>query len=156
DRVERTTLSSDLVSDRWYFDAMRSVEKFALNVDYDRLIRAAKVWINAVLRDARGVKIGLCGSGIDITDFLQSVLQPADSNALTILVDRAGVIAAHPNVEYVLRNANAKDNKVKLTIYALLANAAQGEALRSALRDLAAGSNEAASLPLTVEGKPYL
>ncbi len=119
-------------------------------------IRAAKVWINAVIRDARGVKIGFCGTGIDITDFLKSVLQPADSNALTILVDGGGVIAAHPNVEYVLRNANAKDNAEKLTIYALLASAAEGETLRSALRNLAAGSNEVVSLPLTVEGRRYL
>ncbi|HYW83094.1 MAG TPA: HAMP domain-containing protein, partial [Spirochaetia bacterium] len=156
DRVEVTTLSPDNASDRWYFDAMRSVEKFALNVDYDRLIRAAKVWINAVLRDAHGVKIGLCGSGIDISDFLKSVVQPADSNALTILVDRAGAIAAHPNVAHVLRNATAKGIEAKLTIYGLLASAAEGEALRSALRDLTAGSSEVVSLPLTVEGRPYL
>jgi serine phosphatase RsbU (regulator of sigma subunit) len=156
DRVEVTTLSPDNASDGWYFEAMRTVEKFALNVDYDRLIRAAKVWINAVMRDARGAKIGLCGSGIDISDFLKSVLQPADSNALTILVDRAGVIAAHPNVAYVLRNANAKGTEAKLTIYDLLARAGEGEALRSAMRDLAAGGNEVVSLPLTVEGRPYL
>ncbi len=37
DRVALTTLSPDNASDRWYFDAMRSVEKFALNVDYNRL-----------------------------------------------------------------------------------------------------------------------
>ena len=54
DRVEITTLAPDNASDRWYFEAMRTVEKFALNVDYDRLIRAAKVWINAVIRELEG------------------------------------------------------------------------------------------------------
>lgn len=96
-------MSPDLPSDAWYFETLRTVESFALNVDYDRLIQAAKVWINVVLRDHEGRKIGVGGTGIDITDFMKSILQPADSRTITILIDRTGVIEAHSNDRRLLR-----------------------------------------------------
>jgi sigma-B regulation protein RsbU (phosphoserine phosphatase) len=156
DRVQITTLRPDRPADRWYFDTLAHVDSFALNVDYERLISAAKVWINAVLRDGNGRKIGLCGSGIDITDFLRDVRQTAEKNAATILVDRAGVIEAHPDMRYVLRNASAKEEAQKLTIYDLLGSDADRTRLRTALADAFEGRTEVASLPLVEEGRHYL
>lgn len=156
DQVQVTTLNPDLPSDRWYFETLRTVESFALNVDYDRLIKATKVWINAVLRDGQGRKIGLCGTGIDISDFLADVTHRPDSSSVTILVDRDGDIEAHPNAEYVLRNAEAKGGSAKLTVYDLLKDGGQRDRLRTAVADLSDGRVEVASLPLTVEGKGYL
>jgi len=156
DQVQVTTLNPDLPSDRWYFDTLRTVESFALNVDYDRLIAAAKVWINVVIRDEAGRKIGVGGTGIDITDFMKSILQPADSRTITILVDRSGAIQAHPNASYVLRNAETKPGTAKLTIFDLLSTPREGDGVRRAIDDLSAGRGEVASMPLTVEGKGYL
>ena len=157
DRLQMTTLDPALAADRWYFDTIRTVETFALNVDYDRLIGSTKVWINAIMKDDGGGKIGICGTGIDISDFLLQVMQPESSNATVILVDRSGNITAHPNFAYVLRNAEAAQSASrKLTVYDLLAGAEQKASLASAISDLAAGRQETISLPLTVEGRPFL
>jgi sigma-B regulation protein RsbU (phosphoserine phosphatase) len=153
--LQVTTLDPRNPADAWYFDTLRTVDTFALNVDYDRLIQSTKVWINAVMRDARGIKIGICGTGIDISDFLKNVLQSEDANAAAILVDRGGAIEAHPNASYVLRNAEVKDLP-KLTIYDLLGGKSEREALSTAISDLAIGRVDVASLPLTVEGRRYL
>jgi serine phosphatase RsbU (regulator of sigma subunit) len=154
DQVQVTTLDPGLASDQWYFDTLRTVDSFALNVDYDRVIQAAKVWINVVLRDQAGRKIGVGGTGIDITDFVKSILQPSDSRTVTILVNRDGVIQAHPNAAYVLRNAETKLG-AKITVYDLLATEAQRAALKKEIDALAAGQGEVASMPLTVEGRGY-
>lgn len=162
DRLQVTTLVPGAAADAWYFDALRTVDTFALNVDYDRLIQSTKVWINVVMKDDQGSKIGIAGTGIDITDFLLQVLQPAGSNSTTILVDRSGAITAHPNVSYVLRNAEmtksaaAAAGAKKLTIYDLLAGSRERAQLAAAISDLSAGRAEVTSLPLTVEGRPFL
>ena len=157
DRLQVTTLDPGLAADRWYFDTLRTVDTFALNVDYDRLIESTKVWINAVMKDERGAKIGICGTGIDISDFLLQVLQPAGSNATTILMDRSGNITAHPNFAYVLRNAEAAQAAAKkLTVYDLLSGASERDRLSSAITQLSAGGVEVVSLPLIVENRPFL
>jgi serine phosphatase RsbU (regulator of sigma subunit) len=154
DQVQVTTLNPELSADAWYFAALQNVESFALNVDFDRVIQAAKVWINVVLRDSSGRKIGICGTGIDITEFVRSILRPADSADTTILVDRAGVIQAHPNTSYVLRNAETKLG-AKLTVYDLLSVPRQAEEVRQAIAELSAGHREVATMPLKVEGRSY-
>jgi len=157
DRLQVTTLDPALASDKWYFETLRTVDSFALNVDYDRLIESTKVWINAIMKDDRGGKIGICGTGMDITGFLLQVLQPAGSSSVTILVDRSGNITAHPNFAYVLRNAEAAQRVAKkLTVYDLLAGPAESERLSGAITQLSAGGVEAVTLPLTVEGSPFL
>jgi phosphoserine phosphatase RsbU/P len=162
DRLQVTTLVPGAAADAWYFETLRTVDAFALNVDYDRLIQSTKVWINVIMKDDQGSKIGICGTGIDITDFLLQVLQPTGSNSTTILVDRSGAITAHPNFSYVLRNAEVgKSSAVdtaakKLTIYDLLPAGRQREQLAAAITGLAAGREEVTSLPLTVEGRSFL
>ena len=154
DQVQVTTLNPDLAADAWYFQTLRDVGSFALNVDFDRVIQAAKVWINVILRDSTGRKIGICGTGIDITDFVKSILQPGDTATTTILLDRAGVIQVHPNTAYVLRNAGTKLG-AKLTLYDLLSIPDQGDDVRRAIADLADGRRDVATMSLKVEGKGY-
>jgi len=167
-KLQVTTLNPDLPSDQWYFQALKDVDRFALNVDYDRLIQSTKVWINAVMKDDRGVPIGICGTGMDISSFLVQVLQHPDPNDVTILVDRDGTLTAHPNFSYVIRNAEAKstsgsgtgsaseDAARKVTIYDLLGGPAERGRLSSAISALAGGGHDVESLPLTVEGRRYL
>lgn len=155
-QVQVTTLSPSLPADQWFFDSLKTVDTFALNVDYDRLVEATKVWINVIMRDQSGTKIGICGTGMDITDFLMNVLQSPEGNVTTILVDRAGVIQAHPNAAYVFRNSEAKGGTAKLTVFDLLSNRQEGDRVRGAIGDLSAGRLEVVSMSLTVEGKPSL
>ena len=155
DALQVTTLEPQNASDAWYFDTLRTVNDFALNVDYDRVIQSTKVWINVIMRDDRGVKIGITGTGIDISSFLKEVLQSEDPNAAAILVDRAGTIEAHPNASYVLRNAENKAAK-KLTVYDLLGAQRERARLASTITDLSIGRVDVDSLPLEVEGQRYL
>src|SRR5208282_767947 len=77
-------------------------------------------------------------------------------NVTTILVDRVGVIQAHPNAAYVFRNSEAKGGTAKLTVFDLLSSRKEGDQVRGAIGDLSAGRAEVVSMSLTVEGKPSL
>jgi phosphoserine phosphatase RsbU/P len=154
--LQITTLSAANPADGWYFETLRSVESFALNLDYDRTIKSIRVWINAVMRDAAGRKIGIGGTGIDLTDFLQEVLQSGEKGALIMLVDNDGAIEAYPTLAYVQRNATALSAADKLTVFDLLGDRDEADRLRSALDALRAVRSQVMSLPLEVEGRRYL
>jgi phosphoserine phosphatase RsbU/P len=154
--LQLATLSAATPADKWYFDTLRAVESFALNLDYNRTINSIRVWINAVIKDKTGAKIGIGGTGIDLSDFLTEVLQSGQKDVTTILVDRAGAIEAHPTLAYVQRNATAPSAAEKLTIYDLLPQKEEGERLRAALDALAMGRSQVESLPLLMEGRRYL
>lgn len=153
--VRRTTLRPGVPSDRWYFEALRRREPFLLNVDANTTLGAVKVWINVVLRDDAGRAVGVGGTGIDLSEFLDQLRSRGPADAQSVLVDRQGILQAHWNRAYVERNAHATSDADKITIYALLP-AADAARLRAALDGLAAGRGGVVLTTLTLEGRPSL
>ncbi|MDR3580800.1 MAG: SpoIIE family protein phosphatase [Oryzomonas sp.] len=155
-RPATTVLHADNMSDEWYFVAMRDIDDFALNLDYNRLIKKSKVWINAIVKGAGGEKLGICGSGIDITDFLNEIVYSKEQGLSTILIDRSGIIQAHEDRRIVEHNANERDNVKKVTIYNLMDERQKQEQLRTAIVTLAARKSEVVAFPARFGGKKYL
>ncbi|MDD5286573.1 MAG: SpoIIE family protein phosphatase [Desulfuromonadaceae bacterium] len=149
-------LKPDNPSDKWYFETIKKVDTFALNLDYNVAIRQIKIWINVVMRDMRGDKIGICGSGIDLTEFLNAIVHSEEKGISTILVDSRGVIQAHEDHALVERNALGRDESKKSTIYSLLRDPAGAEQLKLALESLSAGKQAVAAFPLEINGKHAL
>ena len=149
-------LSPDNPADKWYFETLKTVDTYALNLDYDKAFRQTKVWINVVMRDTRGSKIGICGSGIDITDFLNEIVNSGEPGGSTILIDRKGVIQAHEDKALVERNALERDDNKKESIYSLLHDPAGAGQLKKALEELPAGKPSVAAFPLKIDGKHTL
>ncbi|GLI33139.1 SpoIIE family protein phosphatase [Desulforhabdus amnigena] len=155
-KVDITLLSEKKPADRWFFDALQKVDTFILNVDYNAIINDSKVWINAVLKDENGYKIGVSGSGIDISDFINEITLSKDKGISAILVDRAGIIQAHPNREYVKHNATVWEDEKKLMVYRLMGNQEDKDRLTQAIEDLSLEKREVETFPMTLEGKRYL
>lgn len=146
-------LKADNPADKWYFESIKNVDAYALNLDYDAAINKIKVWINVIMKDDRGNKIGIIGSGIDVSDFLHKIVHTGENGIAVILVDKAGVIQAHQDQAMVERNALERDESKKHTIYSLLRNSANSEQLRLALQNLAAEKQNVIAFPLDIYGK---
>lgn len=155
-RPEVVPLRPDNPADKWYFESIKNVDSFALNVDYNAAIRQIKVWINVVMRDTSGNKIGICGSGIDISEFLNEIIYSGEQGVSTILVDRRGVIQAHEDRKLVERNALERDDSKKSTVYSLLQDPAHAEQLKQALAVLSADKQNVTAFPLEINGKHVL
>ena len=157
DEVQVTTLSPTLPADRWYFDTLKSVESFALNVDYDRLIEATKVWINVILRNDAGQKIGICGTGIDITDFLKTILEPAGKQRDHHPGGQGGGDpgASQHRLCPPQRGSEGRDRRSSPRSTSSRTRR-EADWLRGAITDLSEGRAEVLSTALTVEGKRYL
>lgn len=150
--VRTTRLTAGAPSDRWYFETLQRDRAFELNVDRNVTLDAVKVWVNVVMRDRAGRPMGIAGTGIDLTDFLDR-LHSGDGEARTMLVDGRGIVEAHWDRAIVERNAQALSDDAKTTVYGLL-SPEDGVRLRGAIAGLAAGGVHVMSLQL--DGRPHL
>lgn len=56
ERVEMSVLLPANPSDSWFFEAMRTQDDYALNLDYNATLKQSKVWINVVMKGKQGRK----------------------------------------------------------------------------------------------------
>lgn len=156
ERIEVHRLQAGDADDRWYFAGMQAIDNYELNLDYNPSLNATKVWINAVLTGAQGERLGLCGSGIDITDFLNEIVTTSEDGLSNIIIDQAGRIQAHEDRAIVARNATVRDPAQKTTIFNLIDEPRAQAQLQAALATLSAGKSPVEAFSLRFGGKDYL
>ena len=154
-RVPVHVLDPASLDDHWYFETLEKVDDFALHVDSDVALNLLKVWVNVVVKDG-GRKVGLTGTGVDLSSFVKALVQDGDRNALTVMVDPKGVLQAHPNAQYMDFNARMKDESRRMTLYQLLGSEVDRTLLRERLDRLVRGVSTMETFHVTVEGKRYL
>lgn len=152
----RYQLTPDNRNDAWYFRTMRDVANYELNVDYDNHLDVTKVWFNVIVKGPGGSRIGMCGSGIDITEFVEEITRRDESGMETILIGTDGSIQGSANKEYVIRNSKVRGSEKKITVFDLMSSAADRTALTAGLESLSSGTQETATFFLTIEGKRRL
>lgn len=153
--VPRYTLAAGDVNNQWFFDAMDKVDDFALHVDSSVPLGVLKVWVNVVVKDGPR-KVGLAGTGVDLSAFLKELAQGGDRSAMTVMVDPRGVLQAHPNARYMEYNARMKEESRRMTLYQLLDSDRDRDLLRGRLDRLVKGDSPLETFQLSVEGKRYL
>jgi serine phosphatase RsbU (regulator of sigma subunit) len=154
----RYTLDPRDPANAWYDATMASVPDFALHVDSDEHLGQFKVWINVLVKEpgAHGAKLGMAGTGADLSDFMRTTAQGGDPAVTTVLVDRQGRLQAYPNPRYMAYNAEMKDEQRRMTLFQLLGGAGDQDRLRERMRRLVQGESALELFPLRVEGKPFL
>ncbi|GAB6037937.1 SpoIIE family protein phosphatase [Fundidesulfovibrio butyratiphilus] len=146
--LESAHLSKDQTADRWYFQSLDSPDDYALNLDFNRTIQAAKVWFNVVVKDDQGRRVGQAGTGLDLTDFLREAVNTDQPGVTPAVVDRAGVIMAHPDPSLAAHNAVAKTDRI--TLFTLLPQGRDKSRLAQALLRLSNAQTEVESFPVTL------
>ena len=155
-RELRYTLNPSNLNDQWYFTTMKKVDNFALNVDYDNHLKITKVWINTVVRGDKFRKIGLAGTGFELTDFINTLVHSHEPGLTTVLIDSEGGIEGHPDDRYMKHNSNLRGAMKKITIYDLMRDTTDQKHLSEAIKRIEMRSSETEVVFVSVEGRPYL
>ena len=113
------TLAPDKARDVWYFNTMRHVGDYAMNVNYDAVLNTTKVWINVIVR-AGDRKVGLAGTGLDLGLFIKDVVDTGTPGVSMILFDHTGKIQAHQDPLRVAINASRAGDPAYGTMSSLL------------------------------------
>jgi phosphoserine phosphatase RsbU/P len=154
--IKTVTLDRAKPSDKWFFDGLNTIDDCALNLDYDAHLRETKVWFNAIMKGEAGKKIGICGGGINITDFLNEIVFAKEKGVSTMLIDGSGVIQAHEDRAIVEHNANIYDHAQRTTIFNLMDLPHQRDQLRRAITSLADRKSDVRAFPARFDGRNYL
>ena len=141
--------------DGWYFSAIQSGEPHQLNVDYDEHLSVTKVWINVPVREDNEV-LGVIGTGIDLTTFIQTILIGRYDGITNIFLEKGGAIQAHPDVSSIDFRTLTKDPANRKTIFQLIRNPSDQEKLKSSMETVRSGKRETATFFLPLNGQNYL
>lgn len=147
---EQTILAPGQAVDRWFFDFLKRDEDYALNVNYDVLLDEVRVWINVMVRDVEGRPIGVAGTGIDLTKFLDDLVNDKNGGISSVIINSAGELQAHEDRSLIEHNGRAKREEDKVTIFDLISDPGGQSRLTSAI---AAGGDEPRVFPLKNDGK---
>ena len=74
------TLDKDSSSSEWYISAMESQNDYEFNVNFDIGLKQTLMWVNCIVRNDSGDFLGLIGTGIPISDFVDSLYSDLPEN----------------------------------------------------------------------------
>jgi len=128
------TLHAGAASDAWYFSTMAAPANFNVNVDLDTPLNLTKVWINVKVRDGDH-DIGLAGTGLDLSRFLQDFISSDEPGVTPMLLNPDGLIQAHPDHRLIALNSgtHAAATPDSEGLYAQLADATSKASLHQLL-----------------------
>lgn len=59
----------------WYRMTMYETQEYNFNINYNPDLNKTMLWVNAVVRNEKGTPIGIAGTGIPLTDFINSMYE---------------------------------------------------------------------------------
>jgi|GEM_PF-2321834 len=148
------TLNQNVQKDAWYFGTLEHVRDYALNVDYDFVVGVFNLWINVPMRKPDGTPLGVVGTGLDMSGFIQSFIEKPEVGIENILIDRQFAIQAHRNKTLIDRQSIGHTERHSTLLQ--LARADDAPLLKAALQRLDSHASEAESLLVHINGQQRL
>ncbi|GAA5236072.1 SpoIIE family protein phosphatase [Verticiella sediminum] len=152
DRQPRYVLSPTEPADAWFYDTLASNAEYNVNVNPDRILEISRVWINVPVRDEDGTPLGVAGSSINLTSFLDGLRGRDEDGVTPIVFDRMGAIQAHPDPALIAYNSGASGSDGEHTVYSLL-DADGADAVRTAMQQAARDPSHAVELHAALHGE---
>ena len=131
----RYFLNQNDVNDQWYFVTLNGTADFNINVDPDVHLGVTKVWFNIIVKDNHGQRIGMAGTGLDLSHFVNNFVNSEALGVESVLIDPEGAIQAHKNIDRIQYSAFFRQNWDK-NFFSLLENSNDQQKLRTALQFL--------------------
>ena len=153
----RYTLSRSIPKDEWFYSTLRRVENHELNVDTDRHLGVTKVWVNTVLK-VGNLPLAVIGTGVDLSDFIKSVVRNAGPGIINMLLDRSGAIQAHQDVSRIdfASIARRQRDEKQSTIFNMLDRESDHARVVAAFEELSADKRATRVLNLGIQGQNYV
>lgn len=141
--------------DAWYFSTKALGDGCHLNVDNDSNLGVTKVWINCVIREGRNV-LGVLGSGIDLSAFVQDVVNIPQAGVTSMFVDRQGQLQAHRDEGLINLASLAEETRDMRSVFSLIDRETERAQLRALMDEVAAGDSAVRSMFVEIEGQQTL
>lgn len=144
----------------WFFTSMAARNTYNINVDTDPAVKGVKVWFNVVVTDsddpAAARRLGVAGTGIDLTGLLQDYRDSLGSGITPMAINRNGAIQMHPDWSRVAMNSAAGGIEDRETNLLARLSPQDADALRAAMVRTTAIDKSIELLSVQMDGAPRL
>jgi methyl-accepting chemotaxis protein len=120
------TVDTEDPGNYWYKMTLYETEKFNFNINYNPEIQRTLLFINAPVFDSRHRPIGLVGTGIDLTEFINIIYQNYTGNADLYIFNDLGEITGSRDLN-LITNKTTLDKAIGDTGLEILKKAKSGE-----------------------------
>jgi HAMP domain-containing protein len=143
----RYTLDNDNKDDQWYFATMKQVDDYHINMNYDRALQKTKLWIDAIIYNKKGKKIGMAGTGFSLDSFIQDFLKSKSEFITPLLFDSKGYIRAYQDTNLIqMATINKKvSKKDEKTIFKFL-KGKDADKLQTMMNELTDNAEEVSTI----------
>jgi methyl-accepting chemotaxis protein len=90
----------------WYNMTMHETQTYNFNINYNPSLNLTKLWINAPVLDREQKAIGMLGTGIDLSDFVNNINEKYSSPAEFYFFNSSGEITGARDVELIANKIN--------------------------------------------------
>ncbi|MCL2209920.1 MAG: methyl-accepting chemotaxis protein [Treponema sp.] len=85
----------------WYIMTLHETEKYNFNINFNPEIQKTMLWINAPVFDNRRTPIGLVGTGIDLSEFINAIYKSYTGDAELYLFNNLNEITGARDIDLV-------------------------------------------------------
>jgi methyl-accepting chemotaxis protein len=103
------TLDTKDPNNYWYLMTLNETEKYNFNINYNPDLKVTNLWINAPVFDSRHKPIGILGTGIDLTTFIDSIYRDYKGRAALYFFNDAGEITGAKDSKLVAAKKKIND-----------------------------------------------
>lgn len=151
----RYVLDKNQKKDGWFYDLIKQEREIHINVNPDPNLGITKLWIDVLIRDGNDI-LGIVGTGLDLTTFLQNIVEDGVPGVTSLFVDHDGAIQLHRNQGLIDFASISKPNLERKTIDLLFDRDEDRKAVLAAMKELESQKKKVATVFVDVSGKRYL
>ena len=90
----------------WYYLTLFQTETYNFNINYNPDLDAINLWINVPIFSEGGTPIGMVGTGINLTTFVERIFKDHDSIAYVYLFNAKGEITGTRDIDMISEKEN--------------------------------------------------
>ncbi len=142
-------------ADAWFYDLIRQKRDIHINVNPDIELGITKLWIDVLIRDGNDI-LGIVGTGLDLTEFLNNVVEEGDPGVTSLFVDHSGAIQLHRNKDFIDFGSVSNKSGTQKTIDLIFKNPDDQKAVYAEMKRLEAGQKKVGISFVHVHGRRQL
>ena len=151
----RYVLDPKVETDKWFYDLIEQKRDIHININPDIELGITKLWIDVLIRDGNDI-LGMAGTGFDLTDFLNNIVEEGDPGVTSLFVDHLGSIQLHRNKDFIDFASVSKKNSPHKNIDLIFQNETDRQAVYAAMKELESGKKNVATAFVDLNGKRQL
>ncbi len=151
----RYTLNPNNQDDSWFYNLINQKRDIHINVNPDVNLRIVKLWIDVLIRDGSDI-LGIIGTGLDLTNLLNNVIEDSEPGIHNIFVDHSGAIQLHRDKELIDYGSVSKAVGSHKTIDIIFQDNKDKVAIFNAMKELESGNKQIATIFVNLQGKRNL